>query len=162
MTPVAIVAANETYDEVKRLITRIVKDFATRYQLNYHETTSAANEAYAHAYVSYDVNRGAFTTWVQFKVTKGLQEELRKQHRRSRIELSDEIDTEPAPTPRAFVLSEFLDNLSSDARIAARLALRIRSRPINDMRHWVKQHLRDAGWTRRRIKQAFQEVKRAL
>lgn len=161
MTPVAIIAANETYDDVKRLITKIVKGFATRYRLDYHETTSAANEAYAEAYVSYDVNRGAFTTWVQFKVTKGLEEELRKKQRRERIELLAEIDT-PAQEPRPFVLPEFLESLGTDARTAARIALRIKTRSINDMRHWVKQHLRDAGWTRRRVKQAFQEVRRKL
>lgn len=125
---------------------------------------SFGHEAYCQARDSYDPRRGKFTTWLHFKVTQKVRQEL---WRRKRNKSISTVPIHPLYPER----THWLDTLGDDASLLVRTALDlpfdVRVLLGGVPRHWqvwgaIKQSLLDLGWSKERIKDGYEEVRKAL
>jgi len=69
---------NETYEEVEMLVYSIVHKFKKKYGGDFEELLSEANYLFLLVYDSYCESIGEFTTWLHFRIWKGLLDHLGK------------------------------------------------------------------------------------
>lgn len=157
---------SESYLSVERLISSTCRKFLKRYNLDEQEVFSEAGVAFLKATESFNPAKGTkFSTWIRWKLYKDLMSLARKQ----RQSLPLDSIQEPA-TERKFFLREFLEDLSEDTRMVAKMALNtpkeilqaMRRDTTYDLRIAIWQHLREIGWSTRKIIESFSEIRRAL
>lgn len=156
--------------EVRGLVHSIVKRYAASYPLDEDEASSLAALAFIDAYNTYREEFGSLKQWVVRKTHYAMMTMIRRQtHERKLGELPAEI---PSRTP-SFLLKDFLEGLSRDARLVVLLSI---FQPLvielemaicgkattHNLRRAIKATLRDLRWTWTRIRQTFREVKDAL
>jgi hypothetical protein len=170
-------AAEDTYKDVDDLVGRFVWDFHLNTGIELEECRSEGLEGYVEAYHSYQPGRGEFTTWVGVKVRSRLLDLARRLRREGR-RLKGAVDAAEVAVAKAvpdFRLDEFVEELSEDARTVVSMVF---DTPIDvkvvmyrlggdqdtpqTYRGAIREVLRDLGWTRKRIKESFQEIRRAL
>lgn len=159
-------AITETYLEVERLVRSVLFKFIAKYggdELDY-----GIHEAFLKAYNEFDSDLGKkFTDHVSWMVWYGLLDQCK----RKQIPIVD-IDPDLFSRPASFSFPEFLEVLTDDAQLIVSLVSnpprdlyqeieRRGGRPHN-IRTSIYQWLRKQGWTHKRIKDSFVEIRLAL
>ena len=176
ITDLAMIAVSETYLDVEKLIFHTVHRFVKAYGGDFDEYRSDANLAYMDAYQTYHRSKGTFEAWVRFKVWKRLLEVLRTKIGRNNRLPRVEADLEAMPVhaePNPFWLSDFLAELSDDARAVVELILdspqsieqSIRKRggdTPHNIKAAVKEFLKDVGWAAGQVTDSFLEIGRII
>lgn len=164
-----------TYLEVRGLMVTVANRTLRGKSLDRDDADSALNLAFTVAYNTYDPTIAEFTTHVGYKVEKALLTAWRRQCARRRRETTvDEFPDVPDRNHAVFDRGEFLRGLSRDARRVVKLVLyppEAVTETVEELdqgdtaanvRYAVREFLRDLGWSARRIKDAFLEVKGRL
>ncbi len=169
-------ALGETYNDVKGLIEKVIGRFQKEFGGNFEDLRSEANLIFILAYDSYNETKGQFTTWTYFSIWKGLldyRRQLKKRGFTISINSYNPAELIIAKTPtNPLSLIDLLDELKGDSNIIAHLVWESSTEigkinPQNGnspchMRKALKKYLFQLGWTGRRIKESFEEVRRAL
>ncbi len=173
LSSVNLGASAETYGDVEKLIYRLAWKAVRRYGGEFDDYVSAANEAFAEAYASYDASRGAsFPTWLWWKVKGTISGEVHQSKLQERTVASGEdIDLDVLPGRSRFDLDVFKSELSYDARQVVTMVVES-PHEIWDLLHHqdigscvrggLTRRLRDVGWTVARIAESFSEIREAL
>lgn len=181
-------AAAECYADAEGLVRSAIQKFVATHGGDPRELRADMNLVFLQAHDDYNPAKGKYTTHVYYRVWKALLEQYRRKLTRSRIaamypltnargargELGESLpaDAEAVVAPREFNLTDFLDGLSSDGKIAVRLCLSppvdvcavvsVRGESPASVREAVKEFLKDVGWDAVRIARTFAEVRDAL
>jgi len=156
-----------TYCDCVDLIRKTVWDFIAKYNKHpdeFDELMSQANEYFMTAYNTHDKTRSSFTTWLRVRVWYGLVMANGKEMKHTRNQ-----SRPPRPTNHQdnIGLLDLIDSLNEDAK---NLILLVRSVPADldqlfhrahrkPARKYVFQYLKDCGWTRSEILNAFSSLK---
>lgn len=174
-------AFQETYLSVEALINMICKGF-TNSKFPFHILKSEANLAFIHAYHSYTVEKGAFTTWVYWKVECALKSFIREELIRKKRKFfydgrNISVEDYEVEDYRKGHLShdlEFLPLLSEDARNVVMLVFESPARLSNlvkkqgkwtpfNLKIAIREHLiNNLGWGSQKIRETFNEIKEIL
>lgn len=172
--------ATENFEVVESRVGRMVKTFQRRYRwIHPNEFLSAAGVAYVEAVGTYRAEEGEFVTWILYKVDKALLTVVRNTAIRNRQWTtgaeSEKLDDRPEREPEErFWLDEWLATLSPDARMVAMMvfeppfSIHVRIAELGGyetpeaFRSGVREYLRDSGWEKERIEEAFLEIREAL
>lgn len=164
--------AQESYEDVELLVWSVVHKFHRQYGDLYgtrEELFSEGCLGYALAYQSYDPSKGSFPTYVRNMANYKLLELVRTETKR-RVRFNTTSDVELVDQPRSFSLTDFLDEISEDARAIVGLVLdtpgdllRVtREDSHRDVKHTLRQYLDGMGWETSRVETAFSEIATAL
>jgi len=165
----------ETYKDVQKLIYATAWNFWKIHGGDVEDLVAQANLIFIDAFDTYDSNKSKLTTWLTFKIRKGLFRYMKKEvlRRRNGIAIDDRL-VESIPTrKRDISVMDFLDELNSDAIVVLQMFLETPRDILVDMlnRHGridgVRAHLkmrlgnrlRQMGWGTSRIKRAFEIIK---
>lgn len=167
---------DQLYDEVKRTVSQLAWHYSRRTGMPYDELLSVANEAFVHAYHSYDfANARSFGGWVRLKVNSALMDEVRASMVRAAKGVGPLACDPPGREPRKDPW-ELLDELPA---LAARVLEAVLNPPpdvlieLLSIGKWaetkqatfrgaVVRHFLALGWGEEDIRQAFAQVKEAL
>jgi DNA-directed RNA polymerase specialized sigma24 family protein len=163
----------ETYHDVKRLIYQLCWGNVKRFGGDWHEYLSIANEAYMRAFETYNMDKGAFTTWVHWCVTNALrsfQRQRRVKAQRTQVATDLEVNLDHARSRERFDLVRFLGSLTEDAFTVTKMALEapgemvyaLTARQASDIRGSLWHKVKEIGWTPARLLEAMDEVREAL
>jgi hypothetical protein len=179
-------ALTQTYAATERLVNLIVGKFCRVYQLPFDEYKAEANWLFMLAYEDYDPSVSRFSTWLTFMITKGLHEKRRLESRRASYLSPAPLGEGDRVTGPSSWLVDFLDGLSEDAQVVARLVIEtpidVRAaifqrgttkRRLSAMsENWdecvgacragMREFLGYKGWDTERVSNAFGEVGKAL
>ena len=168
----------ETYKDMRKLIAGQAWNFWRIYGGDVDDLIAQANLIFIDAFDKYDSGRGTkLSTWLSIKIRLGLFDYMRKGnvYKPPHIPIDDEfVETHPASN-KDFSVMELLDEIEQDAHIVLQLFLETPREVIVNimevnrredhaqahMRNRLKNRLRQMGWTVRRIKAAFEEIKNA-
>jgi len=154
------------YEHVEKMIDRICWGFYQRYGGDLDEMKSAANEAFLEARHRYDLDKGAFTTyvwhWVRgylLKQNNARMKWISRMKQIDSVEASDELNSRSS-----FV---HLLDLSEDADTVIRILFNVMElkgfQEAGNVRTWIRvQLVQRLGWTAERIKESFGEIREAL
>jgi hypothetical protein len=162
--------AEHTYEEMERLIHKLVWEATRRYGLPRDDVLEAAHWGFVQAYHSFTPGLGyAFDTWMGFKIDKRIKDLLRQ---RATARKFEPVDPEliPQKEVKKFDVEDWLEKLGEDARLTAGLVLsppmdvlatlaQIGTQTPADWRLAVREFLRDVGWNHDRMMKAFTEIK---
>lgn len=167
-----------TYDDIEPTLTRLSKWATRRYRLNEDEAFAEASRLFWKAYESYDPGRGTdFEKYIGYRIRGGLISYARTiAQAAKRFPKDVDAAVENVAECRAamsFDFQDFAADLSTDARIAARLAVQmpnelwrvIVAKGGEDQNYGssLRQYLRHRlGWTSDRVRNAFDEVRASL
>lgn len=167
----------ETYEDVQKLIFEGAWKFWNLYGGDIRDLIAQANLIFIEAFDSYNPNRGALlTTWIAFKVKKGLIDYLKNGnvYKSKHTSIDDEfIRTYPASKNENFSVMELLDEMGQDSHVVLQLFFEIpkdvmvnilNSKKKSDhvrsaIRRRLRNRLRQMGWTMKRTKKAFEQIK---
>jgi hypothetical protein len=171
--------ATECYTDVQQLIADTVRAFVARHGGHYDDLLADANTAWLkghRAFLEGRNNSESYETeirrWVWFELFDEYR--VRSQHRRqTKTTIKNEEFPEQLVARRGgFDLVEFFDELSEDARYAARLVLdtpaelcaaaRARGGTDRNLRCLIRQYLAGMGWSATHITNVFEEIAGAL
>jgi hypothetical protein len=171
-------ALTATYEDMEPDLIRLAEWAAYRYRLNYDEAFAEASRQFWLAYNNHDPAKMAdFPKFMRFRVRRGLISHVRSiAQAAARFPKDADFAIEDVAECRAamsFDFQDFAADLSTDARIAARLAVQMPAelwRAIVDKggedqnyRSSLRQYLQyKLGWSAARIRDAFDEVRAAL
>jgi len=169
-------ARTESYRDLKGMLSHIANGFISRYNTDADETHREAQFALFKWYAEYDINVGVrFSTYIYGKVWNHLLEWHRTMIRRHILGPRENgYDLEQHVTNRnPYWLTEFLDELSDDARLVANMAITTpndlkiclvarRGNTPTVIRSALSEVLTDLGWTAARIAESFTEIGEAL
>lgn len=169
-------ALSETYTDIEKLIYDIVWKFKDRYGGDIGELVAEANLIYVLAFDSYNETKGALSTWMHFCIRKGLLDFLKSTRQQNRYGLKfyplSEAKGVSIQKFRPLHLLEMLEEVGEDAKVVIRLVFYppegITKEDLEGgfsacrCRRYLRQYLHDLGWTGRRIKESFQEIRRIL
>lgn len=158
---------DEAWEQTAPLVSKIVSKFAARHGGGDREELRAeARLHWVEAYRSFDPARGVqFSTWLYHRVWYGLLDaNTKRQQRWHRLPERPLGDADRQVPQRAgFDLAFWLNSLSEDARLLARLALgRKGDKILRKTREKLAETLLDVGWPGRRVAAAARELKEAL
>jgi hypothetical protein len=127
-----------TLEDTHNLIRSMVRRFVLLTHEEEGEAYGIAYEGFMLAYHDYRPERGAFTTYLVWRIRERLQEHIYqfKRHKRHEHAVAKKSTYETT-----FNLYVFLSDLSSDAKFAALLAL--------DMPRWLQRCIADTPYTRK-------------
>lgn len=160
----------ETYNSVGNLLHTVCHKFRRKYKrfkFSHDDLFSEATLVFLKCYEDWDEDKALFSTWLHYKVWKGLLELLRKPKRVTES-LSD-----VANSPSTFRVLEWMEGLSRETKTVALLVFdtpkqieqalmrRGRDTPF-DMRIAIKSFLRDIDWSSKEILRSFQEIRESL
>jgi len=172
------------YQDVEKLLHKQVHRLVGNgIAYNKEQAVSDANLAFVMAYHNYDSSRAQFNTHVGYRVLMRIKTEFRKLCKKPRPLTFSELD-ENGQNQVAMKLSvkphkvekerpEWSDLLSKDAREVVDLVLNSPKDIImmvdekgnnsaNSYRSSIKEYLSGIGWNKRRISEAFDEIKDVL
>ena len=160
----------ETYNDVEDLLRKICWTFIDKYDGEFDEYFSAANETYLRAYDKFNSACGGFTNWVWSCVWNALLDELRKKGRLKvkRLFYATEIANKAVDRNHMkFDLDYFTRGLSEDASIVVELIsdspselaglLGIKNK--SSLCGILRDHLHGIGWSMGQITEAFSEIR---
>lgn len=159
-------AISTTFTDTEKLIYGTVKDFVAKNGGSVDELVGEAGICFMKAYNSYDYSKAKFSTWVHIKVWRHLQEIQRVQLRRESRVTFEELD-ENRHVSRMFNLSDFLDQLSEDARLVCSVVFdtpwQTQPEP-KQIRELLRLYFGQpaVGWPMARISDTFAEIRAVL
>jgi DNA-directed RNA polymerase specialized sigma24 family protein len=173
---------DEVFAEVEATFRAAVGKFLKQYRkamfrIYADQIVSAAGVGYMDALSTFDPDlKTEFASWVWTKVWGKMLDELRRHIRRCKKHGWEPLTEFEDHGPTTFDRDEFMAKLSPDGRTVAGIAMDSpielqfvvaaiddRDPPSDDnVREAVRQYLMEQGWTKVRVKRAFQEVKDAL
>lgn len=157
----------DTFEEVKRLIYSTCIKFQRKYGGDVEELASEANVYFMEAYITYDLSKGPFSQWVRFRVSRCLLETVRNAARRnSRLgRVALDLTTVPVTaknmTADVKALVEVLPIEEAEI-VEMVLAAPTQGLKPETVRAELRRHLKERGWSKTRIKQAFDSIASAL
>jgi len=163
-------AITETYNDMQSLISNVVWKFYKKYGGDFEEWKAEANLIFIKAYNTHKKNKGQFSTWLYFCVWKRLLDYSREIHKQVPINYGecrneDTIKNLEDRKNHSFSSLEFLDGVGEDAKTLIYLIWNFpHDLPISKgnnpchMKVALRNYLRDAGWTGKRIKETFKEI----
>ena len=165
----------ETYIDMKGFISGTAYRFWIIYGGDLDDLKSQANLIFINAVDDFDSSKGTkLSTWIVYKIQKRLLDYMRNGYlptHTSIDELFDEIESKPNEN---FSVMELLDELEQDAHIVLQLFLDTPREVIlnifedknfrldhtgGKVRNRLRNRLRQMGWTIKRIRKAFEEIK---
>lgn len=176
-TAFAQYAMNHTYAEVERLVHGLAWPLARKFREQKEEIFAEAYLAFVEAATDYDPTVARFTTWVGNKVSKKLLRWLKKEAKWTARNLpTEELDYVPQheyEEEQKFNLKQWVAGLSEDAQLVTSLVfqppmdiimmvINIGYETPESFRSAARTFLREKGWSDRRIRRTFMEVRAAL
>lgn len=168
------VIAAEVFPQVEQLLWKLTHQFVRSFGHSHgtkDEVFSEASNAFVTACRTYDNDLGAFTTWLQKSVWCSLLVFRRKSIIRWKRE-EPYYDTASSSDHAEFSLVDLIDSFSDDARIIFQLTVKspkelqgmlLKRRTRRDSaKASIKQYLQGLGWTAKRVKESFAEIRRAI
>ena len=160
------------YEDVEALITQETIRHWKRYGGDYDELRSQANEIFMRAYRTFDVGKGAFTTWLTFLLRKILLEKVRRQSMRNARIRHHYVEDVEEPTTTEFNMVDFVDELSDDGQTIIHLIFDMpkglacicedfKWKPLA-IREVISEYLLGLEWEHERITTTFREVTKLL
>lgn len=167
----------ETYKDMQKLIAKAAWNFWNVYGGDIDDLMAQANLIFIEAFDDYDPSRSSkLTTWLTHKIRWGLLDYMRCRNiYEPHIPIDDEFVETYSASNDGFSVMELLDEMEQDAHIVLQLFLEIPKEVMLDvldskqrvdhvracMRNRLKNRLRQMGWTVKRIKTTFEEIKEA-
>jgi len=166
-------ALTETYYDMENLINDTVWRFCNRYGGDFEEWKAEANLTFVRAFNTHKRSKAQFSTWLRFCVWKRLLDyytALQKQSPKTiRIERDLSLENFESKKRYSFSSLELLDGLQEDTKTLINLIWNLpHDLPISNgdspchTKIALKNYLRDAGWTLKRIKESFEEITRVI
>lgn len=165
-------ALAETYEDVKRMIYKLVHRFSARYCMSFEDLIGEAHCSYIKAFETYKPETGTLiSTWVYYRIWHDLTNYVKKENRyRGYEEINEEIAGFAPPVSE---LNDILEGLSEEARTIVRLTLDVpqdlqtlyklnKARTPTKIRDCISEHLQDLGWAITQIETAYNEISQAL
>jgi hypothetical protein len=170
---------NETYEDVRLLVYRIVHKFAACYGFHFDDLITHAHLAYVKGYEAYTRSapppgkkKAKFSSFIYFWVTTDMITFVNKEKRHRHNELEEGMVEGFAPDARPF-LEHLREELSEDATLVIHLVLDTpeefsatcrwyRTKDSSGMRRSLSEYLKNIGWARERIDEAFNEIRQIL
>lgn len=191
MSTILEAAKEETYMDVHLLLCDIVHKFQSKHGGDYEELKSEANYLFLLAYDSYKDAKSQFSTWVYFRVWKGLLDYWKKEIKLRKNVIFGEITDSPknnssfqthntiytkTEKTTGGEASHFLFHLKNSVSMEScdiinllvdmpsDLFIMINENRINktNIKRCLRKHLRDYGWTVSQITECFIEIRKAL
>lgn len=160
-------AIAETYADTENLIKHTVHRFVKSYGGRYDDLIEYVGPMFMTAYKVWDPRKGKFSTCLSWVVWKQLLDLRRIRSKRQGIVKYTDLDPELFTALPRFDIVEFMDQLSTDARLVAETALTTQWGFDPDpktvrglLREWLSQPA--LGWSQQRIKDSFREIRVAL
>lgn len=166
-------AQDETHRDVEKLIYRLCWKAVYKFGGEWEDYVSAANEAFADAYASYDPAKGAsFSTWLWWKIKGAIASERSQNSIQAKTVASGEdIDLDVLPGRSRFDMDQFASELSHDARTVVKMVVEsphevwdlLHHKDISScVRGGLIRRLQAVGWTVARVAESFSEIREAL
>ncbi len=161
-------ACTETYEDVEKLIYRLCWNAVEKFNGEFDDYLSVANEAYMKAYETYEGRHGVkFSTWMHKIVRNDILTEVatRRNH-----EICNTDRLEKMQNRERFDVCLFITSLPADAAEVVRLTLEtprellmeLVGKDASDFRDSLRKSLERIGWSIDRIAGSFAEIGRAL
>lgn len=166
-------AQDETYRDVERLLYRLCWQAVYKYGGEWEDYLSAAHEAYADAYATFDATQGAaFSTWLWWKVQGAITgERHRGKIQTNTVACGEDIDLDALPGRSGFCYNSFLADLGRDAQTVVKMVVESPNE-IWDLLHHKEigsisraglcRRLQGIGWSVARVVESFSEIREAL
>jgi len=166
-------ALTETYYDMEKTLQSMIWQFHGKYGGDMEEWRAEANLLFIKAYYTHDENKAAFSSWVRYKVWKGLLDYSRNIfkycHDIPNIDILKFIKNKGG---NPFLPIELLDGATDDAKTLMHLIwnppaeitnakIKNGSHPCH-MKVVLRRYLSNIGWTGRRIKESFEEIERII
>lgn len=160
----------ETFAEMEQKIVAWVRRFERTKGGQFTELLSIAYDAFMHASRTYRPEKGPYEHWLKFTVWTEMLEVLRKDMGRNNRLPRRALDFANYAAKSHFDSEVFVNELTSDAAIVARLALESPAelghagRSPNPVRRRgaIEAFLARLGWAAERISDSFTEIREAL
>lgn len=165
---------DETYEDVKRLIYKVVNQFMRRNGGDFDELVSTANEVYLDAHETWKPGSAPFTHYLCICIYRRLIGDWKKSRRLKVVSLTEPEGGQTQVVDKFFDFNreEFYEQLSDEARYVVQLAFSppedlsgMIARKGGKVLHYsstIKEYLRDIGWSRTAIREAWTEVQGIL
>ena len=170
-------ALTQTYFDVENLIYNIVWKFKNCYGGDFEELVAEANLLYIYAYNSHNKKTSKFSTWVYFCIWKGLIDFinfLKEKNKYGRVFLLEELECFQEnfiSSSETFV--ELIDEVGEDSKTIINLIMNLpkdlqnnilqRGGHPHNVRIPIRNYLSSKlGWTGKRIKESFDEIKKVI
>ena len=147
------------------LVRFLTGKFASHYGLDWDETFAEANHGFVCSYKTWDETKGSLKNWLQYGIKNRLLNWIKEDCYTSTFRIRS-MEEKP------FFLSDFLEELSNDGRMVARMALDTPAEVLNiarekgnrniNLRAAIKNHMKEQGWTWKQIGKAWGEVTELL
>ena len=177
LTPAKKDECEKTFRELETMLEGAIRSFIYKHRMNmarhYDEMYSDALSSFMDAFEHYDENTGKmpFAQYLRFIVTHRLIDHIIRPGKK-RSDKESRVVNKKDKAPREFQFQDLLDSLTPDGQELAKLIIdsprelsiliaNKGCRPI-DYRSTIRKHLREIGWTAKRIKQTFLEVKEVI
>jgi hypothetical protein len=154
--------ADERYESIKRLITKIVRQFRQNHGGEYDLLLSDALFIYIKSARSWDPDKGPFAKRIAYDVWWGLFDRYREQQRKRANNPATVALTHDATRSPPFSLSNLLPDLSRNGRSLVVTALDLEGKDPSKLRLKLISTLLAADWSPERIAKAFREVRERL
>jgi hypothetical protein len=187
MPALSVSPAEETYEEVRKLIYHMVHLFRRKHGGDFEELVAEANLAFAKAYRKYDYTFGCpFTSYLCVAIYRHLLRKKQKEMRRKKlwsVSIDQLMGSEGYGTIAASIVDDVgdtsylvsrLEELSDDAstvvdlivaspkEFASVVADSGGATGCNRWRGILREYLRGMGWTNLRVSESFDEIGYAL
>lgn len=166
----------ETYQDMQGLIFYNALNFWKIHGGDLDDLIAESMLIFIKAFDSFNPGKAKLSTWISFKIQKGLISYVRKRkNNKSFLQIDDKfLDVFPVDN-KYFSVTELIDEIGQDGHIILRLffeipkdvMIQIRNSHSNvyrvqaALRNRLYNRLRQLGWTKRRIKKAFDGIKNA-
>jgi len=167
----------ETYEDMRGLVSETAYRFWKTYGGDLDDLKAQANLIFIHAVDDYDSSRSQLTTWLVFRINKRLLDYMRRGYVPTHSSIGDGHDDDfqfELKSNKNFSVMELLDEMEQDACIVLCLFLNTPKEVVETifnnknfrldhtggkMRNRLRSRLRQLGWTMKRIRKAFEEIK---
>jgi hypothetical protein len=164
-----------TFEDVQLYVYKLVNKARRKYNLDPDEVMEAAYLGFMQAWETYRNPNVKFLTWCGRKVSYRILDLIKatiKQRRQEMMSLSL-MDVIAKDHSNRFNVEDWLKGLSADARLVAKLIIdppidirtmliQLKSESACNWRYAIRDYLRDLGWSEKRMKLAFTEIRQQL
>ena len=162
------IAVEQTYMDVENLIRKTVWKFQKKYGGEFDELFAQANLIYMLAYNDYERGRSQFTTWLHFRIIKGLQQQLRENYKTPRI--NDEVTNleEIAVFYPKKSMNLLEDLFKDDVKNLIEMAIKAynehgKLQSKRSVSYYIRKHLqKDLGWTVSQVNKKLKKIKKIV
>ncbi len=156
--------ANESYLDVERLVNGCVWRFIKKYGGEFEEVKASADLLFAVAFRTFDPAKARLTTWVQYRIERGLGDLLHKKMEKDKRLTQVPADLNLQIHHEKFDVEAFCKELSADAAHVVEMLVNDVPWSNNPLRvkKALEHVLQAEGWTWGRIRKSFNEIRSAL